>query len=191
MMPQIKPVDYTIEYSHIYMDEAFTDKHRRSIPLLHQVENELKKRDLSYNRTIMVDDYNPVKYKLNLEGFFKELKELEAFPDTLLMESEMVYWVNDLLEKASGRIKKSYVRYINKKGHYPCSLLLTVSHLVKLGYYEHPFGGSSYLSKVPSGKRTIVILPEEYANVEKQGIQLLHSAGLEEYIKKIEHIFYK
>jgi len=191
MIDLIKPVDYTIEYSHIYMDEVFVEKHRKSIPLLHQIERKLEQKGLSYSRTIMIDDYNPVKHELNLESFFSKLRKEEAFPQTILMESEMVYWVNDLLAKANGRIKKSYIRYVKQKGHYPCSLLLTISHLVKLGYYEHPFGGSSYLSRAPYGNRTIVILPEEYANVERQGIKLLHSADLDEYIKKIEYIFYK
>lgn len=181
-------VDYNIEFSHIYTDENFGPEHNKSVTLMLDLVKELKDKKSTYTTTLMVDDYNPNIKILDIDQLMDKLTTLKAKPNFLVYESRLTDLSDGLLNEMSGKIKSEYVKYIFNKQKYPCSFLLAIWHLSRLGLMDGPIPSDS--KEDFTGIRTITIIPRKFTSVEKKALDIIKSTKYHDYINNIKYILY-
>ena len=189
---KIRKTDYNIEYAHIYADERFGIEQERSIKKLKKIINQLKQKNKSYVLAVLVDEYNAVRYILNIKNYLEKLKKLDAEPDFIGFESRLAPCKNLILREMKGKIKKNYQNYIKKHKKLPCSLLVAVWHLKRLGLIETKRGDLNCLNKKKSfiARNIITILPEKYRKVEERALEIIKSTKFKRYSDNIINIFF-
>lgn len=183
-------VDYNIEFAHIYVNEDFNREHFEAAIRTKQATKNIVQLGKSYVLTVLIDDYNPSDEILDTQVFLQKLESLKVKPDYVIYESKLVYFQDLLLDRMNGKIKKKYENYINKQRKCPCSFLVAVWHLLRLGVFSEEKIISNKQDKPFSAKRTITILPRRYESVERKAISIINSTAFCEHIKNIEHIFF-
>ncbi|MBN1617972.1 hypothetical protein JW887_01355 [Candidatus Dojkabacteria bacterium] len=186
----IKKVEYLIEYAHIYTDERFNGEHKKSIEIVRKKERELDNLGKSHGKCILIDNYNPINHILNIDKFLSNLNDLEANPDFVMLESTMTVYCIFLLHKMKHKLKKKYLRYIKSRKKMPCSLLLTVWHVIKTGGLDINIEEAIYKGTPIIGKNLIIVLPERFKNVEELGRKILHSCNMDDIATRIEYEYF-
>lgn len=187
-----KKIDYNIEYAHIYSDEFFGKEHKESVKELHKAIKRLKKLKKSYVLSVLIDEYNPTEHMLDTENFLAILKKLDAKPHFLMLESHLARYKNVLLKKMDGKIKREYEKYIKKHNKVPCSFLIAIWHLKRLGLIKNKNGELQQLTKRKqfTANKIITILPKKYQRVELKAIDIIESTIFKKQITNIAHIFF-
>lgn len=185
-----KHIDYSIELSHIYTNERYSEEHRSSVELL-------KKQEMAFGTgesqtCVMIDNYNPTEHLLDVDNFFEELKKDGIVPDYFAYEADMIRHRDRLLgDIGDNRIYKSYRSYAEKRDKMPCSFMTAIWYLVRLGIYE-PDGIITSLGDnnfIPAEK-LVSILPERFRSVEMQTQKLLQSIKDHDLAGKVDYYFY-
>jgi hypothetical protein len=188
-----KKVDYNIEYAHIYTDESFGKEHRKSIEELHNVLKMLKQLKKSYVLTVLIDEYNPVQHKLNIKEFLNRLAQLSSKPDYVGFESKLASDKNLLLNEVDKKTKKEYEKYIRKHRKIPCSLLIALWHLKRLGFIKTKNEELIPLSRNNKpfvARKIITILPRRYQEVEMKALKIIESTRFKKSLENILNIFF-
>lgn len=192
---KMQNVEYSIEFCHIYLNETFSHEHRQSIDVLKKVIAELPE-DATHSLNVLIDDYNATEEVLDIEDLKAELKEAEVKPDYLAYEARLAPYADALLDLMSeGRLKRSYERYIQEKGTIPCSFMIAIWYLLRLGalpltpdalVYERNGGHT----KSFVAENLISILPERFRGVEKKASQVIAKTSFAPLKQKIRHVYY-
>mgnify|MGYP000501123829 CR=1 FL=1 len=106
-------VDVNIEYSHISLQEKFSEEHRKSIELAKEVVNELKKEGKKTTLCVWVDDYSYIGVRescITLNWLFKELLKMGLPPHYMFFQSTLAIKAELLLEE----IPTSLIKKVNK-----------------------------------------------------------------------------
>ena len=186
-------VDFNIEYAHIYADELFGKEHQKSIKELRKIINRLKRLNKSYVLTVLIDEYSPCQNRLSIKQFLDKLDELNSKPDYLAFESQLAPCKDLLLKEMKGKIRKEYETYIKKHGKIPCSFLIAVWYLKRLGLIKTEKGELTHLSKNNkpfSAKKIITILPKKYQTVEIKALKIIRATRFKKYLTKISNVFF-
>ena len=188
-------VDYSIEFCHIYLNETFSHEHRQSIDVLKSVVSELPTGS-TYSLNVLIDDYNATEEVLDIEDLKRELREAHAKPDYLAYEARLAPYADAVLDLMSeGRLQRSYERYIREKGTIPCSFMIAIWYLLRLGalplaadalVYEKNGGHT----KSFIGNNLISILPERFSGVEKKAMSVIAKTNFAFLQKRIQHVYY-
>ena len=186
------PKEYSVEFFHIYTDENISKRHTKSIEYLDTLQ---KKWSFPFTKIVLIDDYNPVRNIITGGEIISYLDSRSMIPDYFAYESDLIGNADIFLESiTSARILKSYTRYIQNHGKYPCSLLTASWYLTRLGYLDwnkviqvsdksnRPFEAST---------RIINILPSDYKAIEKLALRLIQNSNYAAAIDKIEDMFYE
>jgi len=191
---KFKNVDYNIEYAHIYADKEFGLTQKRSVQILHDIIRKLKQTKKSYTLTVLIDEYNSKKQTLDIKKFIANLEKLRAKPNFIGFESRLVPYHKMLLEKMAPRLCKNLTKYIEKKRKIPCSMLIAIWYLKRLGLIETQPGELKHLDKDSRksfiAKKIITILPKKYQEVEKKGLKIIASTEFKNHLNDIEDIFF-
>lgn len=185
----MKKTRYSVEFSHIYTNEVFSNEHTQSVRNLNSYLPKLQKDQ--YQTCILIDDYNPNEDLLDEKDFFNKLANLSATPDYYAYEAEMSNYKKEMLSLIQDKkILKQYSRYINDKNTLPCSFMTAIWYLIRLGALPHdgivkeisePFLPSAIL---------INILPERFRAVENKTIKLIGSTKYSNYVGNIDYVFF-
>lgn len=180
---------YNIEYAHIYIDRQPGQEHLKSISVLKRIKSEIERESKSYVTSIMIDDYNPEKSLLNVSKFIRLLARHKAKPDFIIFESKLVKSKNLLLSLMKRKTRYSYIRYIETHKKVPCSFLIAIWYLKRLGKLD-----PSDIINEPKenfiAKKLINILPKKYKEVEKKARDIILSTKYKDQIKNIKDIFF-
>lgn len=188
-----KKVDYNIEYAHIYTDETFGEEQIKSIELLKKIIIKLNKLNKSYTLTVLIDDYNPKEHFLDINNFINKCEELGYKPDFIAFESRLCSDKDLLLKKMSKKMSKEYKNYIKKAGKIPCSFLIAIWYLKRLGLIKTRKNEVIPLKdkrKPFIGRKIINILPKKYREVETKGLKIIKSTKFREYLNNISDILF-
>jgi hypothetical protein len=188
-----KKVDYNIEYAHIYADESFGTEQKRSIRELHRLTNRLKRENKSHVLTVLIDEYNPIQHKLNIANFRGELARLNAEPDYIGLESKLAIDKDLVLREMGKKMKKEYENYIRNRKKIPCSLMIALWYLKRLGLIETATGDLINLKKDNRSfiaRKIITILPIKYRRVETKALKIIKSTRFKKYLGNIQNIFF-
>jgi len=195
MIDSTKKVDYSIEFAHIYTNESFSQEHIKAVEILREKELELKDKRLSYVKLVMIDNYNPSDHILNIDNFFQDLKKVGGNSDAFIFEADLVQYKDFALDLMSKRHENSYRKYIKENGKIPCSFLIYVWYMIRLGIIEIKVGSQIHLLNKDlntiKGEKIINILPERYKSVEKKAMEAIKKSDVNEKIlNHIETIYY-
>lgn len=186
----MKKVDYNIEFGHIYVNEMFTNEHYTSAALAQKTIMKLKSEGKSYVITVLIDDYNPTDSILNIKKFAKNLRAIGINPDYFIMESSLVNYKDMALEEMNGKIKRLYTKYIENNQKCPCSFLVSIWHLLRLGAFDDVHIDKTEGKKPFQAERIITILPERYRSIEKKALDIIKSTKYVGYVAKAEYIYF-
>lgn len=186
-------IEYSVEFAHIYSDKKFGREQEKSIAILKKEIIKFLKKDKTYSTCVLVDEYNPEKNTLTTDILLNELDKRNIFPHFIGLESKLVSKKDFLLEHISNRkLRKEYEKYINKNNYVPCSFLVAVWYLYRLGYldlhrgiyrcYNHRNGFRA--------KKLINILARKYEEPEKKAIEIIKNTKFAHCIPNIQTIFY-
>ncbi len=185
-----KGLVYSIEFFHIYTDETINDTHKASLNYLKEAR---KAWGVEQDLIVLIDDYNPENHILSDEDVLLYLESEGIAPDYFAFEGDMVPNAQKLLDSVtSKRLKKSYLRYIESRKKYPCSLLTASWYLTRLG--KLPYSGG--IIKSPAEKeyreaqKLINILPLDYKDVEHRALELVANSEWPEAVSNIQDLFY-
>lgn len=191
---KIKKKDYNIEYAHIYTNEKFGLEHEKSIETLKDVIKKLKRLKKSYVLSVLIDEYNPINSILNIKGFLANLEKFDASPDFVCFESKLARDYEILLKEMKDPLQKEYIKYIGKHKKIPCSFLIAIWYLKRLGLLRIGKEELSYLGGNPqktfAAKKVITILPKRYKKIEMKGLEIIASTRFKKHIEDILNIFF-
>lgn len=163
-------VDYSVEYAHIYLDQNFGAEQLATISKLNTVVKELEQKQWSYYKTILIDDYNPVSQILDVNAFIKSLETLQAAPDVVIFEKDLINYMDEFYELLPARKAVSLERNHERHGKVSCSTLIAIWYLCRLGM----IGGANESSTFNlHAKHLINIISSKYNGAEKIAIDLL------------------
>ncbi len=188
-----KKLDYNIEYAHIYADEHFGTEHKKSVEELHKIITKLKQSNKSYVLSVLIDEYNSIRHTLNIKNFLKKLEQSNSKPDFIGFESRLVKDKDSLLKEMSKKIRKEYEEYIIKQGKIPCSFLIALWYLKRLGLLNMKGEELHSISKENKpfiAREIITILPKRYQAIEIKALKIIKSTKFKKYLKNIKNIFF-
>lgn len=186
-------VDYNIEFAHIYSDKKFGREQEKSIEILKRKIIKFLKGNYTFSSCVLIDEYNPEKNTLKINSFLQELDKRSIFPHFIGFESKLTSKKYFLLGHIrSKKVRNEYERYINKNNHIPCSFLVVIWYLYRLGHIQLEKGIYRCYKHLNSfqGKKLINILPRKYETVEKKAMKILDTTVFAKYVKDIETIFF-
>lgn len=204
--------DYNIEFSHIYADEEFGEEQIKSIEILKDVTSKLKSKGKNFVTCVMIDDFNPVIFKLDDKKVIDKVKSYNAPFDFFAYESKFGGISDKLLKEIpSSKLKLEYfhgsqkeVLFLNKESgkislkeqygfayKHTCALLAAAWTLCRLGAYNLPSGSVKSLeNKDFVAKKLITILPKKYEEGEKKVLEIIKSTKFKDFADNIEYIFF-
>src|SRR5690349_3252927 len=110
----MKKTKFSVEFSHIYTNEAFSEEHKQSINKLKLYLPKIK--DEEYQTCVFIDNYNSTEDLLDVQDFLKRLGDLGVRPDYYAYEADMSKYSEELLGLIkNNRLRKNYERYISQK----------------------------------------------------------------------------
>src|ERR1039457_6501463 len=123
---------YSIEYSHIYVTQAFGSEQLKSLELMKSKERELLQEGHSVSRHVLIDDYSKVTGfdRFDETGYLDQLKTNDASPDVVVLESAFTEACEELVSKITDKsIRKSLLSYYKTRKKWPCSLCVATWYL--------------------------------------------------------------
>jgi hypothetical protein len=194
--PVTKPVNkapapqprYNIEYFHIYTDETIEARHKEGLDSLKAIQQSWS---FEYDKIVLIDNYNPVEHITSASDVLTYLENEGMLPDFWAYEGDMIENAKLFLDSINeGKLKRSYLRYIENKGKYPCSLLTATWYLTRLGRFDTAVIQSSSSQKYLPAKRLFNLLPEDYKPVEDRASELILNSPYALDADKIQDLFY-
>lgn len=188
MKTPMKKKKFSVEFSHIYTNEAFSGEHRQSIQNLKEYLPKLKDED--FQTCVFIDNYNSTEDLLDVDDFLVRLKNEGVQPDYYAYEADMAKYTEKLLGIIQDdRLRKSYEKYISKKNSLPCSFMTAIWYLIRLGVFEKDAIVHNSKAFVPA-EELINILPERFRTVEAKTLDILTSTNNPRAIGKVDYLFY-
>ena len=103
-----KKLDYSIEFGHIYTNEAYSEEHRLSAVRTFEVAEGLKSDGKTFSIHLLIDDYNPEEHFLDVKELLREYGQLGVKPDFTAREAALAPYKDDMFELiTSNKIRKS------------------------------------------------------------------------------------
>jgi hypothetical protein len=192
----VDKIKYSIEYAHIYTDEQFGAEHIGGVYELARILSTLKLKRTSYALTVLIDNYNPHQHTLNRQDFIARLDRLDARPDFLGLEASLVSHKDQLLDAIiKPKVRREYRNYLDRRPKLPCSFLVSIWYLMRLGALPIAAGSSIYTPVSDAavsftGQRLINILPDRFREVEDQALKLIRSTIYHDLADNIPAAFY-
>lgn len=181
-------IKFSVEFSHIYTNEAFSEEHRLSVDMLKKYLPKIKKEE--FQTCVFIDNYNSTEDLLNVGDFITELEKVGARPDYYAYEADMAKYVDKLFGLIKNkRLRKSYENYISKKNILPCSFMTTIWYFIRLGIFDEDAIVKNGHGFFPA-EELINILPERFRTVESKTLEIVASTELPEAIGKVDYVFY-
>ncbi|MFH0829023.1 MAG: hypothetical protein V1907_02495 [Candidatus Kerfeldbacteria bacterium] len=182
-----------IEYTHIYLDEKIDSEKLESMRVAKGVIDTLNLKKIDYTACVLIDDYNPVEKTLSVENFLQTLNQNGVEPDFVVFESSLVQYSDMVIDMMSRRLQKEYKRYINTRKFVPCSLLIAIWHLARLG--KITINPSDIRKNSNRGvpfirEKLITILPGRYRQVEERARRVLESIGKNNILNNADSIYF-
>jgi hypothetical protein len=187
----MKKVDYNIEFAHIYTNENFCEEHLKAARIAQKKIDDFRLKNITYVTTILIDNYNSTDRILDIDKFIKKLEKIGVKSDFVVFEADLANYKDKCLELMNGKIKKQYHKYIETNEKCPCSFLVSIWHLARLGIFQMRLFVNKPQTKTPFiGKRTLTILPERYRSIEKKALDIIKSTKYLKEVEKMEYIFF-
>lgn len=165
-----------VEYAHLYADAAYGAEQTASVALARDVKAAAGAGLCT--ASLLIDDYNASDAGFNLAEVVDALKTDGLAPDFVGYEASMAGEADQMLASfTSARRRRSYERYIARRGLVPCSFLTATWYLVRLGILDSAASRPTSVRGrdfVPA-ERLVNVLPSGYANVEAEAMEIIRA----------------
>lgn len=180
---------YSVEFFHIYTDETIGSGHKTSIDYLKAASPAW---DVDFDPIIMIDNYNPKEHILTSKDVMEYLSSQGMTPRYWAYEADMAQNAELLLSSLpEGKLKRSYLRYIDARGKYPCSLLTASWYLTRLGVLDHSvIRATNPEDTYETATKLINILPIGYKEVEKRAAKIITESPYAAQVHNIQDLFF-
>lgn len=182
---------FNLEFGHIYLDEKLSPQHKLGIKAALKLIKQLPRGAVV--TTVLIDDYNPINKELNIDEYIKTLTNFGLRPDFVALESALVKRGRQVLNAAAdSRLSRSYRRYIERHHKYPCSFLIAVWDLIRLGKISAPknlFYKAYKPQKLFVADELYTVLPRYFESVENKSLELLGLTPWYENVARIRHLY--
>jgi hypothetical protein len=186
--PVVPQPRYNIEYFHIYTDEVIEDRHKEGLDSLKAIQQSWS---FEFDKIVLIDNYNPTTHITSANDVLAYLNDAGMLPDFWAYEGDMISNAQKFLDSIEdSKLKRSYLRYIENKGKYPCSLLTATWYLTRLGRFDSSVITSTSGKPYAPAKRLFNLLPEDYKPVEDRAFELILHSPYAEDADKIQDLFY-
>lgn len=167
--------DLSIEFGHIYTDEAPRWVHFRQAAIAGKLRQDERLVGKTVSLCLLVDDYNAERNELDLPTYLGQLDEAGLRPDHVVSEAGIASVAeNSLAMHFSPVAQMSVERYWDRHGKYPCSFLVSVWYLARLGYLGLPESCFVEHGSQPFAASSLVgMLDRSYLGVERTASRLL------------------
>ena len=202
--PAGRLIDMSIEFAHVYSDQSFMREHAVGVSRTVEEIGSLRAERLTSSLTVLIDDYNPQEFLLDVSDFLSDIQLSGVVPNYVLFESELQPMAIALLDRLQGRVAKSLARYVESRGHVPCSLFVAAWHLLRLGVADLGTPPMYALAEVsrngsepPSphhpfaGRRSLTILPTRFRDVEARALEIIRASPYARLSTRVGHIFFE
>jgi len=185
-------VDYNIEYAHIYSDEVFGQEHIESLNILELILRIIRNDNKTHNLNLLIDEYHPEAGDLDIDDFLNKLKYRGYNPHFLYLESALHNDIELLLSNLTSKKHiNDYHKYYEKNGKSPCSYLVAVWYLKRLGIF--PTNDHKELSDEKihfSGHKIVNILDRKYKKGEDKALELIKNSKYADCLDNIIYYYY-
>ncbi len=181
---------YNIEFFHIYTDETIDSRHGEGLESLRSLQRSWS---FEYDKIVMIDNYNPTVHRTTAEEILEHLRSQGMEPEYWAYEADMVSNAKLFLDSLpESKIKRSYVRYIENHGKFPCSLLTATWYLTRLGRFDMSVikASNPYVRPFEPALRLFNLLPEDYKPVEQRAHELILASDYRDDADRIQDFFY-
>lgn len=184
-----------IEFSHIYINENFNSEHKKAAEIVKKILKD-EPSSKSITTTVLIDDYNPTESFFVEQEFLANLDNVGIKPDYLAYEAKLTLWTEEILREMTGKLQRKYLHYVVSKGKSPCSLLVAIWHLIRLGALELKFPSllkeisNENLKKPFIAQKILTILPHRYESVEESSREIIRSSRFSNYLDRMETQFF-
>ncbi|HUC86823.1 MAG TPA: hypothetical protein VMR75_00655 [Candidatus Saccharimonadales bacterium] len=191
----MKHIDYSIEFCHIYLNETFSHEHQHSIDVVKGVIAELPA-GATHSLNVLIDDYNATEEVLDIEDLKARLRQAGVKPDYLAYEAQLAPYADTLLsEMSNGKLKRSYEQYIRDKETIPCSFMIAIWYLLRLGAIPLRSNARVYEKNGGHTKPFVAdhltsVLPERFSGVETKALAIISKTKFAALKKQIRHVYY-
>jgi hypothetical protein len=181
-------VDVSVEFAHIYADEAFGDEQIAGARELLRQARRMAVTGQTYSLAVLIDDYNPAVNTLDTSDFVRSLAAHGAAPDHVVLESSIAPIAQEFLRSVSRRERRSLERHAESRGRMPCALLLAAWHLIRLGApVSAPVAAAGW---PPAGDESLTILPARFAPVEDRALEIIDASPYRDFATRVRHSFF-
>ncbi|HVV66858.1 MAG TPA: hypothetical protein VHB72_02160 [Candidatus Saccharimonadales bacterium] len=187
---EAKKTLYSTEFFHIYTDEQIGPIHEAS---LHYLQEAKKAWEINDNLILLIDNYNPTVHTLKVEEVFDYLAQHGATPPFWAYEGDLIDNAKILLDNITApKLQRSYNRYVENHGKYPCSLLTATWYLTRLGALPHEgiIKSTGEFHDFTPAQRLINILPQDYKPIELKAMELIRHSSFSGLQDKIQDLFF-
>lgn len=196
--------DVSIEFSHLYADQAFGREQARSLQILRGERTTLESRGLRVSSVVLLDDLHISHLRTTVEDTRASLLALGEDVDAVIPESALRAGAKRMIKtlprqalfyepfrRAAKRVLFARtpagpiaLGSITKRPFEPtCALLVATWSLARLGRIEVP--------GVPAAERVISIVGERYRDVERKALALVSLSRFAGDTERISHRFYR
>jgi hypothetical protein len=181
---------YNIEYFHIYTDETIETRHIEGLESLRALQQTWS---FAYDKIVLIDNYNPKEHVTSVRDVLTYLGNQDMLPDYWAYEGDLIENAKKLLDSVKeGKLKRSYIKYIESHGKYPCSLLTATWYLTRLGHFDTSVINPTAATKAPykPAKRLFNLLSEDYKSVEDRAKKIILNSPYALEADKVQDFFY-
>lgn len=172
----------SIEYAHIYSNQAIDAEHELSLKVLGDLKHRLETKGQDYSLLVLVDDYSFPDPTFDYDGFSDWLGQHGLKPDLLFRESQLIPLCDEVIGLIENqRLRNQTTQYIQGK-KYPCSLFIASWYLLRLGKLEDP-----RFPKMLQAEKLINILPRSFEPFERQALEIIGATKFAEVLGNIEY----
>ena len=142
-------------------------------------------------RTVLIDDCNEPSATLDIEKFTDWLKEQNALPDYLVMESALVPLAPLLLKCLPAEHRAHFEKHFQQLGKVNCSFLVAVWQLCRLGELPTPSFKKIRADAPPFlSEKTLTVLPRSYEPNEQKALDIIKPTPFAHRLKDIKYMFF-
>lgn len=178
-----------VEYAHIYADKEFSFEQLESIIQLQKYLSKVSRKNVALS--VLIDEYNPKYIHFDETQYLLSLLQHNARPDFVGYESRLVQFKDILFQRLSKHDARGIIKFEHARGKVPCSMLIALWNLLRLGFFGSEKQVVKRLSNVNFvAEEVINILPKKYIEVENKALRYLRESKLSSYINRIHHIYF-
>jgi hypothetical protein len=192
-LPVLAGRRYDVEYAHIYSDRLLAAEQLHGAAVAAGAASVIAARGASCTRTVLIDDYARLRL-LETDVLVDALSAFGVRPDYVASEAALVKLHDEFVGLVRDKEqRRSIVRYYRDRGYLPCSYLVAIWYLVRLGAVDpDPVEVFSAVDAAPEfspADAIVNVLHPRFRIVEAQAYRLIGATRHADLLDRVHAVF--